>query len=119
MLYRNSLLIQIDLLKFVKLIIARSLEYLSTLKERDLSAEVVIKKRLEVMMDFLDRNWNHQIEGQVGCDSILIHQLCNDIKSFATASPSSFAIPSVRRQQSKSRFNLSLQNDAFDIPDRT
>ncbi|GAV51661.1 hypothetical protein ZYGR_0AF01320 [Zygosaccharomyces rouxii] len=119
MLYRNSLLIQIDLLKFVKLIIARSLEYLNTLKERNLSAEVVVNRRLEVILDFLDRNWNHQIEGQVGCDSILIHQLCNDIKSFATTSPSSFAIPSVRRQQSKSRFNLSLQNDEFVLPDRT
>lgn len=117
MLYRNSLLIQIDLLKFVKLIIARSLEYLSTLKERDVNAEKIVNRRLESMLDFFDENWNYQIEGQVGCDSILIHQLCNDIKSFATISPPTFAIPSGRKQQSKSRSNLGLQNDGFILPD--
>ncbi|AQZ17618.1 CDC15 (YAR019C) [Zygosaccharomyces parabailii] len=110
-LYRNSLLIQIDLLKFVKLVFARSLEYLNMTKGREADAKNVVISKLEKMTNFLDRNWDHQIEGQVGCDSILIQQLCNDIKAFATIPPTTFTRPSIHIQRSRGQINSSLEND--------
>lgn len=91
--YRNSLLIQIDLLKFIKLIFGRALElYYSKVKSkyplsRDISRQISLKLR-ELNL-FLENNWNSQQAGQVGCDSILIHQLCQDIGSLSLQIPTS------------------------------
>lgn len=91
--YSNSLLIQIDLLKFIKLIFTRALEYFDYKRNSSdpLDNDVVkcILLKLQETNVFLENNWNSQHAGQVGCDSILIHQLCHDIQALTLRSPTS------------------------------
>ncbi|QLQ80336.1 hypothetical protein HG537_0D03370 [Torulaspora globosa] len=93
--YCNSLLIQIDLLKFIKLVFSRALEYFEFKKRSDepLNDDVLkcILMKLQEMNVFLENNWNSQQPGQVGCDSILIHQLCHDIQALLLETPSSLS----------------------------
>lgn len=88
-LYRNSLLIQIDLLKFIKVLFTRSLEFIELNNTPSSRKEIerFIFSKLQEMAAFLNGNWNHQQPGQVGSDSILIHQLCHDIKSLSLQGP--------------------------------
>lgn len=88
-LYRNSLLIQIDLLKFIKVLFTRALEFIELNRTAISRKEIhrFIFSKLQEMAAFLNGNWNHQQPGQVGSDSILIHQLCHDIKSLSLQGP--------------------------------
>lgn len=94
--YRNSLLIQIDLLKFIKLVFGRTLEsYNSKSKVKSLPSKDVLKQtsvKLQKLIFFFENNWNSQRAGQVGCDSILIHQLCHDIRSLSLQTPPSYPV---------------------------
>lgn len=102
--YCNSLLIQIDLLKFIKLVFTRAIEHFRLRKrsEDPLNNDVFkcVLMKLQEMNVFLENNWNSQQAGQVGCDSILIHQLCHDVQALLLQSPSSFS---------------SKQSSAFDL----
>ncbi|CAI4055790.1 hypothetical protein SUVZ_01G0730 [Saccharomyces uvarum] len=97
--YFNSLLIQIDLLKFVKLIFTKSLlkmydytglpDPIKQTKSTHHSKTTIFKLRsiLVQITEFLNKNWdkNHpkRNANQVGGDSVLICQLCEDIRSLS------------------------------------
>ncbi|CCD26080.2 serine/threonine protein kinase CDC15 NDAI_0G03030 [Naumovozyma dairenensis CBS 421] len=88
--YFNSLLIQIDLLKFVKIIFMNSLQF-ATEKEEDIDEDMllIVNKKLYEINTFLQNNWktgNKIEDGKVGSDSILIHQLCNNIQKLLVKS---------------------------------
>ena len=83
--YRSSLLLQIDILKYIKIVVTRALQY---------NADEDILIKLEDIVQFLNQNWVVQRHGevgplanqfteQVGHDSILIHQLSKDIESLS------------------------------------
>lgn len=98
--YRNSLLIQIDLLKFIKLAFGRALDFYNSKSKskaplsKDVARQMSLK--LQELNFVLENNWNSQQAGQIGCDSILIHQLCQDIKSFSLQTPSSYSMAHLR-----------------------
>lgn len=93
-LYRSSLIIQIDFLKFLKIVLTRYAEFMPQSKRKDISSEKLLSTGMKHAMlqpnaniirnvaNFLHHNW--QIEkaqkGQVGADSVLIKQLCQDIE---------------------------------------
>lgn len=101
--YFNSLLIQIDLLKFIKLIVTNSLPCKQ------------IDDNLNEMIAFLKHNWDAKRgeykEGKVGNDSILIHQLCSDIEMLSAKH---------RNKKNKNRRNgresRNVDQDGFVIP---
>ncbi|SCU93858.1 LAMI_0E15830g1_1 [Lachancea mirantina] len=93
--YGSSLIIQIDLLKFLKVILTRYTSSISNKNQSTLSTEEIIRGALnqphsEPNIDvisqvaaFLQENWT-PVEGdvhKVGADSVLIKQLCEDIKA--------------------------------------
>ncbi|CCE92030.1 serine/threonine protein kinase CDC15 TDEL_0D04460 [Torulaspora delbrueckii] len=98
--YRNSLLIQIDLLKFIKLAFGRALDFYNSKSKskaplsKDVARQMSLK--LQELNFVLENNWNSQQAGQIGCDSILIHQLCQDIKSLSLQTPSSYSMAHLR-----------------------
>ncbi|EDO17410.1 hypothetical protein Kpol_1037p6 [Vanderwaltozyma polyspora DSM 70294] len=80
--YRGSLLLQIDLLKFIKIVITKAINF-------DPIDEIFVKT--SELVSFFNNNWdmqkkdehkdkNNKTSEQVGCDSILIQQLCKDIE---------------------------------------
>lgn len=81
-LYCNSLLIQIDLLKFIKLLYSRALN--SGYRRED------ILESLKNLLAFLSENWDPTKttnKSQVGYNSVLIKQLCSDIAILLTTRP--------------------------------
>ncbi|SCU83012.1 LANO_0B08108g1_1 [Lachancea nothofagi CBS 11611] len=101
--YRSSLIIQIDFLKFLKLILTRYAEFTPRPTRRDIPTDVLIssalKQRVAVqpsgtlscVIDFLRSNWlpDKLRPNQVGADSVLIKQLCHDIELLQNARVSS------------------------------
>ena len=97
--YFNSLLIQIDLLKFIKLIFTKSLlkaydytglpDPIKQMKSNHHNKSIVSKLRtmLVQITEFLNNNWNKndskRNSNQVGGDSVLVCQLCEDIRSLS------------------------------------
>lgn len=81
-LYCNSLLIQIDLLKFIKLLFSRAL---NSGQDRE-----AILESLKSLLAFLSENWDPTKttnKSQVGYNSVLIKQLCSDIAVLLTTRP--------------------------------
>ncbi|CDO92842.1 unnamed protein product [Kluyveromyces dobzhanskii CBS 2104] len=76
--FKTSLIIQIDLLKFLKVLVIQ-------INEQGTSSE---DEKLQVLSKFLTSNWNSkenftpikQGHQRVGADSVLIQQLCQDIQ---------------------------------------
>lgn len=110
-LYRNSLLIQIDLLKLIKLVFLRSFEHLSRTTVDNKGAQKLIRLKLEEMIEFLSNNWTRHETGQVGHDSILIHQLCHDMQSLMSISASALS-----STQPSTSFTTGMDREGFVIP---
>ncbi|SCU91002.1 LAFA_0F01332g1_1 [Lachancea sp. 'fantastica'] len=114
--YRSSLIIQIDFLKFLKLILTRYTEFAPKSVRKDIKTDVLMStainqpiqlkdsKVLSDVIDFLSSNWqpDKSRPNQVGSDSVLIKQLCHDIELLNNSKPSNtirrldkngFAIP--------------------------
>lgn len=76
--YESSVLIQLDLLKLLKVLFLNS-------DAQDTRIHTV----LEQVVKFLDHNWKQSPDHesrQVGGDSVLLIQLCNDLRSLASSS---------------------------------
>lgn len=77
--YESSVLIQLDLLKLLKVLFLNS-------DTRDTRIHTVLGQ----VVTFLDHNWKQSTDHQsrqVGGDSVLLIQLCNDLRSIASSSP--------------------------------
>lgn len=99
--YRSSLIIQIDFLKFLKLILTRYAEYAPRSTKKDITSEALISSAIlqrnsepyhdviSSVADFLRSNWQTEgsLQGQVGTDSVLIRQLCYDISLLGAEKP--------------------------------
>lgn len=97
--YKNSLLIQIDILKLLKLAFLRALQYQESSKKSKLHTDGIsdvqnqalleemhdmVVSKLASIVKFLNSNWteeNYKKFGQVGYDSVLINQLCFDLSN--------------------------------------
>ncbi|SCU86135.1 LADA_0D12530g1_1 [Lachancea dasiensis] len=105
--YRGSLIIQIDFLKFLKLILTRYVEFTPLQPtNKNIPTEALITSAikqpvtfptgtevLRAVVDFLLSNWspNNLRPNQVGSDSVLIKQLCHDIELLVTTKPRSLS----------------------------
>ncbi|SCV01962.1 LAME_0G19680g1_1 [Lachancea meyersii CBS 8951] len=92
--YRSSLIIQIDFLKFLKLILTRYTEFAPRSVRKDIPTNLLISTAMQTnfvvgdcqvlsdVIEFLLSNWrpDNLRPNQVGGDSVLIKQLCRDIE---------------------------------------
>ncbi|AJO97811.1 Cdc15p [Saccharomyces cerevisiae YJM1444] len=137
--YFNSLLIQIDLLKFIKLIFTKSLLKLydytgqpDPIKQtepnrRNKATVFKLRAILVQITEFLNNNWNKddpkRNSNQVGGDSVLICQLCEDIRSLSKkgslqkVSSVTAAIGSSPTKDERSNLRSSKdKSDGFSVP---
>lgn len=99
--YRSSLIIQIDFLKFLKMVLTRYTEYMPSSTNKNIPTNILIASAMKqrfidptstVVTDvaiFLNNNWRpeNSMQGQVGADSILVKQLCSDIERIQVSRP--------------------------------
>ncbi|EJS44877.1 cdc15p [Saccharomyces arboricola H-6] len=140
--YFNSLLIQIDLLKFIKLIFTKSLlkmydytglpDPIKQTKSNHHNKTIILKLRsiLVQITEFLNNNWNKsdpkRNANQVGGDSVLVCQLCEDIRSLSKkgslqkVSSVTAAIGSSPTKDERANLQSSRSNSgAFSVPTMT
>lgn len=119
--YRGSLIIQIDFLKFLKMALIRFVEHVpqtNAARASAITTEALISHAIRSetipaavavvpqVTEFLKRNWqDHDAQEKVGSDSILIRQLCNDIEQLQLESTSPATTLDGR-----------IDNDGFAVP---
>lgn len=119
--YRGSLIIQIDFLKFLKMALTRFVEHVpqtNAARASAITTEALISHAIRSetipaavavvpqVTEFLKRNWqDHDAQEKVGSDSILIRQLCNDIEQLQLESTSPATTLGGR-----------IDNDGFAVP---